>query len=97
MLICEECGKIATEEEWRETCSQTTLFGSDKLICPDCGSEKIVPAQQCDHCHNWYTEDMLVIAPDVEEGQVLNVCTDCYEEHYFIPPKGDEDEDGSSV
>lgn len=87
MLICKDCGRIEDNARWHETCSQMSLLGTDKLICPDCGSDQITPAHQCAHCHKWVSEDELVMTPG--KDNIIEVCVDCYEEHYFVEPGGE--------
>ena len=41
----------------------------------------------CPECHQWYERNtMVVVNPGLSTQK--EVCVDCYEEKYFVPPKG---------
>lgn len=62
------------------------------MYCPECGSEEIEGAVECEHCHESFDEETLVdvtlIHPNEhgpgEDGEdTIRVCRDCYEDYYF--------------
>lgn len=54
----------------------------------------------CPECHQWYERNTMVVvnrkrkfAPSpLLEKEEIEVCVSCYEEKYFIPPKGLKEE-----
>lgn len=100
MLACPRCNYTADEEDsegWVQ-CTEILHLGElgnkteHFLCCPECGCLDLVEAQQCEHCHEYFNPDTLVVAkvtcpPDdeypYETEDIRMVCVNCYEEHYF--------------
>ena len=69
-----------------------TLQKATRRLRVECGCDEVVVAQKCAHCEEYCDPDTLVLVtvqypPDKEypEGseEDIEVCPDCYEEHYF--------------
>ena len=99
MLVCTKCGYVASQdsEDWARG-TDTLYLGElgykieNYLCCPECGSGELTETQECEHCGEHFDPDRLVVVkrtcpPDdeypYETEEVLMVCPDCYEEHYF--------------
>lgn len=99
MLVCTKCGYVASESDydWIHVPENINLgelgcIRENRLCCPDCGSDEITEAQQCDHCKEYFDPDKLVLATvtfppneeyDYETEDTLMVCPECYDDHYF--------------
>ena len=44
----------------------------------------------CPECKQWYERNTMVVVQD--STHTFEVCVDCYEEKYFVPPKGFREE-----
>lgn len=55
----------------------------------------------CPECNKWYARNTMVVVnrkvkfatSPLLENEQTEVCVDCYEEKYFIPPKGLREEE----
>ena len=99
MLVCTKCGYIASENDynWVHVPENINLgelgcIRESRLCCPDCGSDEIIEAQQCDHCKEYFDPDKLIQVTitfppneeyDYETEETLMVCPECYDDHYF--------------
>lgn len=59
-------------------------------VCPYCGCDDYEEVQECVDCHEYFPPDEMVCI-ELEDGTLLDVCPDCYEANYFIPPNVEEE------
>lgn len=87
MLRCEDCGEVF--ESPKNTKSLVTddpyPMYEDIAVCPECGSTELEYVEECEECGCWVAPDEMLEVDD--DGNCKNVCTDCYDEIYFVPPE----------
>ena len=93
MLICTHCGYTAdeTSANWDQQDIHTPIEEGECTCCPECGEFTITIAKKCAHCEEWCDPATLVLvsvedksADDFDNSSTeIEVCPDCYEEHYF--------------
>lgn len=96
MYICQQCNKVFPWPEQKQIDANLELglnnYSLDPghrsiKLCPYCSSHEVTEAESCKECYTWYAKNSMV---ELNYGaqQGCPVCTSCYEDKYFVPPKG---------
>lgn len=92
MLRCEDCGEIFESPKTKRSLVIDDPYPvyENIAVCPECGSTEMEYVEECEECGCWVPPDELLEVSD--DGELKSVCTDCYDEIYFVPPEGTEEE-----
>lgn len=92
MYKCCDCCEIFDEPHMIQDIVTTDPYPMGPMIgvCPYCGSDDYEELQECPSCNEYYSQDEMVYV-ELEDGTLIEVCPDCYEANYFIPPNVEEE------
>ena len=73
--FCEDCQQVWSLDELDKDYCDGGYRGEPHYTCPDCGSDELTEAYQCEMCGEWFVYEYI----HGSAGQM--VCDKCLEEH----------------